>query len=130
MDDLEDLMTRVELARPQALALATAERTLALHRFGHAFTARMTAEKTAHGWLDFDDLIHRTAQLLEESSMAQWVLWRLDGGIDHILVDEAQDTSPEQWRVIRRLTDEFTSGAGAHDRPRTLFVVGDPKQSI
>lgn len=62
--------------------------------------------------------------------MAQWVLWRLDGGIDHILVDEAQDTSPEQWRVIRRLTDEFTSGAGAHDRPRTLFVVGDPKQSI
>ena len=129
-DDLDDLMTRVELARPQALALATAERTLALHRFGHAFTARMTAEKTAHGWLDFDDLIHRTAQLLEESSMAQWVLWRLDGGIDHILVDEAQDTSPDQWRVIRRLTDEFTGGDGAHDRPRTLFVVGDPKQSI
>ena len=128
--DLEDLMTRVELARPQALALATAEKTLALHRFGHAFTTRMSAEKTAHGWLDFDDLIHRTAQLLEESSMAQWVLWRLDGGIDHILVDEAQDTSPDQWRVIRRLTDEFTGGEGAHDRPRTLFVVGDPKQSI
>ncbi len=130
MDDLEDLMVRVELARPQALALATAEKTLALHRFGHAFTSRMTDEKAAHGWLDFDDLIHRTAQLLEESSMAQWVLWRLDGGIDHILVDEAQDTSPDQWRVIRRLTDEFTGGDGAHDRPRTLFVVGDPKQSI
>ncbi|MGP9803330.1 double-strand break repair helicase AddA [Paracoccus sp. NSM] len=128
--DLEDLMIRVELARPQMHALATAERTLALHRFGHAFTRRMEAEKAAHGWLDFDDLIRRTAELLEESSMAQWVLWRLDGGIDHILVDEAQDTSPGQWRVIRRLTDEFTSGAGAQDRPRTLFVVGDPKQSI
>lgn len=62
--------------------------------------------------------------------MAQWVLFRLDGGIDHILVDEAQDTSPLQWQVIRRLTDEFTAGAGAADRPRTLFVVGDPKQSI
>ncbi|WP_265502296.1 double-strand break repair helicase AddA [Paracoccus beibuensis] len=130
MEDLNALMERVELARPQALALSAAEKTLALHRFGHAFTTRMAREKAAHGWLDFDDLIRRTAQLLEESSMAQWVLWRLDGGIDHILVDEAQDTSPEQWRVIRRLTDEFTSGAGAHDRPRTLFVVGDPKQSI
>ncbi|MFN3279038.1 MAG: double-strand break repair helicase AddA [Paracoccus hibiscisoli] len=130
MDDLDALMERVELARPQALALAAAERTLALHRFGHAFAMRMNAAKAAQGWLDFDDLIRRTAELLEESSMAQWVLWRLDGGIDHILVDEAQDTSPGQWRVIRRLTDEFTSGAGAHDRPRTLFVVGDPKQSI
>ncbi|MGR3250022.1 MAG: double-strand break repair helicase AddA [Paracoccus sp. (in: a-proteobacteria)] len=130
MDDLHALMERVELARPQALALSAADKTLALHRFGHAFTTRMAREKAAHGWLDFDDLIRRTAQLLEESSMAQWVLWRLDGGIDHILVDEAQDTSPEQWRVIRRLTGEFTSGAGAHDRPRTLFVVGDPKQSI
>ncbi|MBM3605286.1 MAG: double-strand break repair helicase AddA [Alphaproteobacteria bacterium] len=130
MDDLHALMERVELARPRALALAAADKTLALHRFGHAFTQRVARAKAAHGWLDFDDLIRRTAQLLEESSMAQWVLWRLDGGIDHILVDEAQDTSPEQWRVIRRLTDEFTSGAGAHDRPRTLFVVGDPKQSI
>ena len=128
--DLEALMERVELARPQANALETAQKTLALHRFGHAFTQRMAQEKAAHGWLDFDDLIRKTGALLEESSMAQWVLWRLDGGIDHILVDEAQDTSPEQWRVIRRLTDEFTSGAGAHDRPRTLFVVGDPKQSI
>lgn len=130
MPDLEALMIRVEAARPQAQALRGATRTLALHRFGHAFAARMQAAKSAQGWLDFDDLIRRTAELLEESSMAQWVLWRLDGGIDHILVDEAQDTSPEQWRVIRRLTDEFTSGAGAHDRPRTLFVVGDPKQSI
>ncbi len=128
--DLHDLMERVQNARPQALAVLSAERTLALHRFGHDFTRRLALRKAAHGWLDFDDLIRRSAELLEKSSMAQWVLWRLDGGIDHILVDEAQDTSPEQWRVIRRLTDEFTSGQGAHDRPRTLFVVGDPKQSI
>ena len=130
MDDLDALMLRVQEARPRMTALGAAQKTLALHRFGHTFTTRLTMRKAAHGWLDFDDLIRRAALLLEESSMAQWVLWRLDGGIDHILVDEAQDTSPEQWRVIRRLTDEFTSGAGAHDRPRTLFVVGDPKQSI
>lgn len=130
MDDLDQLMLRVQDARQDSLALGLAQRTLALHRFGHAFTRRLAARKAAHGWLDFDDLIRRSARLLRESSMAQWVLWRLDGGIDHILVDEAQDTSPEQWSVIRSLTDEFTSGAGAHDQPRTLFVVGDPKQSI
>ncbi|MFD2813855.1 UvrD-helicase domain-containing protein [Paracoccus aerius] len=130
MAQFEDLMQRVADARPLVLGLALAQKTLALHRFAHHFTRRVAIEKSAQGWLDFDDLIRRTAELLEESSMAQWVLWRLDGGIDHILVDEAQDTSPDQWRVIRRLTDEFTSGEGAHDRPRTLFVVGDPKQSI
>ena len=130
MDDLDELMSRVEAARPLRLALAQARRTLALQRFGHAFCIRYGAAKLAGGWLDFDDLIARTARLLDSSSMAQWVLFRLDGGIDHILVDEAQDTSPLQWQVIRRLTDEFTAGAGAADRPRTLFVVGDPKQSI
>ncbi|WP_246020669.1 double-strand break repair helicase AddA [Paracoccus subflavus] len=130
MADLEALMERVAEARPLSLGLGLARKTLALHRFAHDFTRRLAIQKATHGWLDFDDLIRRTADLLEESSMAQWVLWRLDGGIDHILVDEAQDTSPDQWRVIRRLTDEFTSGQGAHDRPRTLFVVGDPKQSI
>lgn len=130
MDDLDELMSRVEAARPLRLGLAQARRTLALQRFGHGFCARYSAAKLAGGWLDFDDLIARTARLLDSSSMAQWVLFRLDGGIDHILVDEAQDTSPLQWQVIRRLTDEFTAGAGAADRPRTLFVVGDPKQSI
>lgn len=130
MEDFNALMERVAEARPLALGLGLAQKTLALHRFGHDFTRRLAIQKATHGWLDFDDLIRRTADLLEDSSMAQWVLWRLDGGIDHILVDEAQDTSPDQWRVIRRLTDEFTSGQGAHDRPRTLFVVGDPKQSI
>lgn len=130
MPALEDLMLRVQDARPKLLALAMAQKTLTLHRFGHAFTRQFAAKKSAHGWLDFDDLIRRTARLLDDSSMAQWVLWRLDGGIDHILVDEAQDTSPEQWRVIRSLTEEFTSGATIPGRNRTLFVVGDPKQSI
>lgn len=131
MDDLNNLMARVESARAKRLALAHAEKTLALQSFGYAFLQRYEAAKRASGWLDFDDLIGKTAALLSESSMAQWVLFRLDGGIDHILVDEAQDTSPEQWQVIQRLTDEFTSGEGARpDDLRTLFVVGDPKQSI
>lgn len=130
MPAFEALMTRVEEARPRHLVLTSAERALSLHRFAHAFLSAYTARKAAHGWLDFDDLIGRTARLLTDTSMALWVLWRLDGGIDHILVDEAQDTSPGQWQVIRALTAEFTSGMGAREGDRTLFVVGDPKQSI
>ncbi len=130
IDDLAILMERVQSARPRRVALSHAARTLSLHRFAHAFLTRYRAQKSAHGWLDFDDLIDRTARLLSENSMAQWVLFRLDGGIDHILVDEAQDTSPAQWQVIERLTDEFTSGQGAREGGRSLFVVGDPKQSI
>ncbi|HWL57930.1 MAG TPA: double-strand break repair helicase AddA [Paracoccus sp. (in: a-proteobacteria)] len=131
IDDLMILIERVETSRPRRVALSHAERTLALHRFGHAFLSRYRGEKALRGYLDFDDLIDRTARLLSEGSMAQWVLFRLDGGIDHILVDEAQDTSPGQWQVIQSLTDEFTSGQGAREAgSRSLFVVGDPKQSI
>ena len=130
MDRIDDLMRRIEDARPLHLALTAAEDSLRLHRFAHLFTARYAAAKAAHGWLDFDDQIRMTVRLLNDPAMAQWVLFRLDGGIDHILVDEAQDTSPGQWRVIESLTAEFTSGIGVRDRPRTLFVVGDPKQSI
>ncbi|WP_136652675.1 double-strand break repair helicase AddA [Paracoccus aeridis] len=136
LDDLIALMGRVEGARGRRLALAHAQRTLALQAFGHDFCSRYSAAKQAQGWLDFDDLITRTARLLSDGAMAQWVLFRLDGGIDHILVDEAQDTAPGQWQVIERLTGEFAAGAGARSGDgagadqRTLFVVGDPKQSI
>ena len=80
--------------------------------------------------LDYDDLIVATRRLLESAESAAWVLYKLDGGIDHVLVDEAQDTNPDQWEVIRRLTEEFFAGEGAVDRERTVFAVGDTKQSI
>ncbi|CAM5304090.1 double-strand break repair helicase AddA [Frigidibacter albus] len=130
MPRLQALMLRVEAARPRRIALAAAERALALHRFAAAFLPRYHARKAARGWLDFDDLIARAGRLLSDRSVAQWVLFRLDGGIDHILVDEAQDTSPGQWAVIERLSEEFTAGEGAREGRRTLFVVGDKKQSI
>ncbi|APZ52556.1 double-strand break repair helicase AddA [Salipiger abyssi] len=131
MGALEDLMRRVESARETRLALAAAERELALHRFAQAFLPAYEAEKQRRGWLDFDDLVTRARDLLSDDRVAEWVLYRLDGGIDHILVDEAQDTSPVQWQVIERLAHEFTSGEGARaDVRRTIFVVGDKKQSI
>jgi ATP-dependent helicase/nuclease subunit A len=130
MPALEALMRRVEAARANRLAYEAAKKTLALHRFATAFLPRYAARKAARGLLDFDDLISRAAALLSDRSVAAWVLYRLDGGIDHILVDEAQDTSPGQWRVIESLAEEFTAGQGARDRDRRIFVVGDKKQSI
>jgi len=131
LDDLCDLMLRVEAARETRLALMAAEKSIALHRFARAFLPLYEARKLARGWLDFDDLILKARALMTDPAVAAWVLYRLDGGIDHVLVDEAQDTSPTQWRVIELLTQEFTSGQGARDPgDRSLFVVGDRKQSI
>jgi len=130
LDKLEDLMRRVESARTTRCALNAMDRALTLHRFAAVFLPLYETRKAQRGWLDFDDLITRASTLLNDPSDAAWVLFRLDGGIDHILVDEAQDTSPEQWRVIESLAAEFTAGSGARDVDRTLFVVGDKKQSI
>lgn len=128
---LEDLYKRIEVARETRLALEAVDRDATLHRFAEAFLRRYEETKKARGWLDFDDLITRTRTLLTDRQQAQWVLYRLDGGIDHILVDEAQDTSPAQWDVINKLAQEFTSGEGARSTVRrTIFVVGDKKQSI
>tara|TARA_R110002096_G_scaffold46032_8_gene123103 strand:+ start:6334 stop:9687 length:3354 start_codon:yes stop_codon:yes gene_type:complete len=128
--DIAILADRVEHGRMQSLAINAFERTQALHIFATAFLRAYDERKSFNALLDYDDLIHRSARLLTQSSMAQWVLYRLDGGLDHILVDEAQDTSPAQWAVIDCLAREFTYGASANGRPRSLFVVGDEKQSI
>lgn len=125
-----EIATIVESNRVIRLALNAYERTQSLHKFANSFLTAYDERKASNALLDYDDLINLSAQLLTKSSMAQWVLYRLDGGLDHILVDEAQDTSPSQWAVIDCLAHEFTHGASANDRPRSLFVVGDEKQSI
>lgn len=130
-DALNHLMQRVADARDTRLALEVSAHSKVVHRFAERFLDAYQEGKQARGWLDFDDLILRAKALLTDPGVAQWVLFRLDGGIDHMLVDEAQDTSPVQWDVIRLLTREFTTGQGARaDTHRTIFVVGDQKQSI
>jgi ATP-dependent helicase/nuclease subunit A len=92
---------------------------------------KIESRKRELGCYDFDDLISRTAKLLTGSGAAQWVLYKLDSGIKHILVDEAQDTSPAQWQIIKALADEFFANSNsAKESERTLLVVGDRKQSI
>ena len=126
MPRLETIMRRVETARRELVNLDAAETTIALQDFAEAFLPEYTAAKQARAALDFDDLILRTRDVLNSPALP-WVLYRLDGKIDHVLVDEAQDTSPAQWEVIQAIAQELGSD---QTRPRTLFVVGDKKQSI
>ncbi len=96
-----------------------------------AILARIENEKRESGRYDFSDLISRTARLLSSQRATQWVLFKLDASLTHILLDEAQDTGPDQWAMIEALAQEFFAGQGVERRDnRTLFVVGDRKQSI
>ena len=129
--ELHDFMERVEKIREPFNALLAAEKTAALHAFAAEFLPHYAALKEARGLVDFDDLIQRAGDILSEPAVAQWILFRLDGGLDHILIDEAQDTNPDQWKIVKLLAQEFTAGEGARtDIRRTIFVVGDKKQSI
>src|SRR5688572_9932308 len=104
--------------------------TIALHCLAGAVLQRYTVAKARRAALDYDDLISKSVYLLSGQDLAAWVMFKLDRGIDHILVDEAQDTSPEQWQIVESLAHEFFTGAGQQDVARTLFAVGDEKQSI
>ena len=116
--------------RDRLCGLLCGRRTAALLRVALAVVERYQDLKGRHAALDYDDLIDRTNALLARPGKTEWVLFKLDARIDHLLVDEAQDTSPAQWRIILKLTEEFFAGAGARPGTRTLFVVGDEKQSI
>jgi len=112
-------------------AATTAAATQALLTLAEALLDSYQAQKDSRAMLDYDDLILRTVSLLKQEGQAAWVLFKLDGGIDHVLIDEAQDTNPDQWAVVRYLTDEFFAGRGLRDEgTRTVFAVGDAKQSI
>jgi ATP-dependent helicase/nuclease subunit A len=126
---------RAEQARVSGLlvrrrAAVTRDRTAALITIAGTVIRSFRAEKDRRGLLDYDDLIDKTGALLTRVEAA-WVHYKLDLGIDHVLIDEAQDTSPRQWEVIERLVSEFASGEGARGQlQRTIFAVGDDKQSI
>src|SRR5215468_11398915 len=104
------------------------DRTAALVTIAVEVIGRYTDEKERRGLLDYDDLIDKTHTLLAACD-PNWVHYKLDLGLDHVLIDEAQDTSEKQWDIIKRLVSEFGDGAGA-PRQRTVFAVGDEKQSI
>ncbi|MDQ0316749.1 double-strand break repair helicase AddA [Amorphus orientalis] len=134
LPDLDDRFAAEQARLIALLDKARAHRavsaTAALARLADRVIALVEAEKAREGFVDYDDQIARTAALLSRSEAADWIQYKLDQGIDHILVDEAQDTSPRQWEIVNALAREFFAGKGARSGPRTVFAVGDEKQSI
>ena len=121
---------RLELAHAERMRAELVARSTALLEIIAAISAHYESSKRARSLLDFDDLVERLGRLLDNEARGAWVRYKLDARISHILVDEGQDTNPQQWEVIRSLIAEFFYGDSAAGRPRTLFVVGDQKQSI
>lgn len=121
---------RLLLAADKRRAAVTAEASSALLIIAEALLDAYERIKRERALLDYDDLILATRDLLHREGTAPWVLYKLDGGISHVLVDEAQDTNPDQWDVVRAITGEFFSGDAVYDETRTVFAVGDVKQSI
>jgi ATP-dependent helicase/nuclease subunit A len=121
---------RLEALIERRRAVTTRDRTAALLQIATAAAANYRREKQERGLLDYDDLIDKTLGMLDRVSSG-WVHYKLDRGVDHVLIDEAQDTSPRQWDIVTHIVSEFTSGEGARDGvTRTIFAVGDEKQSI
>ena len=116
--------------RSRAQAATIAENSLHALRLATAYATFYESAKQGRGSLDFGDLIALAHRLLTVRADAAWVLFKLDGGIEHVLLDEGQDTAPEQWDILRALTAEFFTGIGSGPAVRTMFAVADEKQSI
>ncbi len=120
VQDFEDRLLRIRLyASTKATMVVAAD-----------LASAYNAYKQKNAQLDYEDLIVITRRLLESKGVADWVLFKLDGGISHVLIDEAQDTSPNQWAIVKAVTSEFFAGLGRENKKRTVFAVGDRKQSI
>ncbi len=129
-DILQSEAERLLDLRDSCNAAIIANATRGLLRLGAEMLTSYDEHKKSRSLLDYEDLVLATRDLLAREGVAPWVLFKLDGGLDHILIDEAQDTNPEQWDIVARLADEFFVGEGARAEVRTVFAVGDPKQSI
>jgi ATP-dependent helicase/nuclease subunit A len=132
--ELEQILSN-EAARIKGLfdkieLLKAAKNTEAILVLANSVLAEYSSQKQIKGQLDFNDIILKARDLLSSPNIAPWILFKLDGGLDHILVDEAQDTNLEQWQLIETLCNEFFVGESAREQTRTMFAVGDVKQSI
>jgi ATP-dependent helicase/nuclease subunit A len=120
-------ITNVEEARRAARLAAL---NTSLMQLARPILQRDKAQKAGEASVSYADLIAYTQNLLKNPDDVAWILYKLDGGIDHLLLDEVQDTAPAQWEITDAIAGEFFAGRGARDAKRTIFAVGDPKQSI
>ncbi len=130
---LSALAVVVERFYTQSASLANVEESYAIAIIARALLTQYEQAKAAVYALDYDDLIGKTRELFANPAMLGWVMSKLDHRIDHLLIDEAQDTSGEQWSIAHLLVEELIAaneGVGSGNLPRSLLVVGDEKQSI
>lgn len=128
---LEEEAMRISQIVEKTKAISVLHATNGALHIGKAITGQYEKEKNALGFYDYHDLIAKVLAMFDSMPNSAWVLYKLDGGLDHILIDEAQDTSPAQWDIIQFLADDFFSGQAVRpDIDRTVFAVGDRKQSI
>lgn len=130
MDRIRAIGEQVHVTNGKIRAIEIIKNTRNLFKVADGVLERYERMKRARGQIDYDDQIWKTVHLLSRPDIRDWIRYRLDQGIDHVLVDEAQDTSPAQWQIINAVTEDFHSGEGASRANRSMFVVGDEKQSI
>jgi ATP-dependent helicase/nuclease subunit A len=124
----EQLSTAVLETHDACLRKAAFELNTAWYTAGQALLNQYQTLKQEQRLLDFADLEWKSYRLLRDPEHSLWVQYKLDRKIDHILIDEFQDTNPTQWQLILPLLEEIAGGDT--ERPRSVFLVGDTKQSI
>jgi ATP-dependent helicase/nuclease subunit A len=122
--------SRIEAIEESRKAAALAHLNANLMQLAIPILQTDAAQKSERATVTYADLISVTLNLLNNPDDVAWILYKLDGGIDHLLLDEVQDTAPAQWQIADAIAGEFFTGSGARDSPRTIFAVGDSKQSI
>lgn len=130
LDQMQELAQEVLVFEDYLSRLRLYQSTKAIMAIANELATGYAAYKRLNARLDYEDLISVTRRLLENPDVADWILYKLDSAINHVLIDEAQDTSPDQWAIIRALTTDFFAGEGQNGKIRTVFAVGDRKQSI
>ncbi len=130
LKQIETLQADYWALKQEYYAACILEQTLGAVHVAKAYLKIYNRLKKERNLMDYADQVRHTLELLSQDHIAPWILYKIDHGIEHVLIDEAQDTSPEQWDIIRKLTTDFFSGLGANDIQRTIFAVGDIKQSI
>ncbi len=111
-------------------SLKIAQNTAALLKIVDAILAHYSLLKKQNALLDYNDLIVETNRMLSNPDYMDWVKLKMDGSFDHILIDESQDTNHQQWNIIKALSEDFFSGESSSNKSRSIFIVGDEKQSI
>ena len=135
---IDDLAVWMDALRDKLARRLLSDQSAALIVIGYLQLEAYGRVKQQEGLVDFADMVDRTVNLLSDQQSTDWILFKLDQEISHILVDEAQDTNADQWRVVDAIAAEFFAGKGVDksnkdedgETVRTVFAVGDEKQSI